>query len=165
MTVEQHRPALLTWMGAPRRTSGWPAGCLCISWSRWWPRGERGRRRSRRSRCCTPSGRGAAAGRRRTPRRFSSHHASRGDQQLQEEEERRLATSIQREVTTYALERGLEGAAKAPLVLFWYYNWNLIIFFYCAAITGLKRLQYGNLFPLCKSFQRIKWLFVDMPNN
>lgn len=83
----------LTWTGALRQTSGWPAGCLCISWSWWWRTAGPGRCTRWRSRCCTPSETAAAGGRRQTPRPLSSHHASTQDPPLQVRKRRGLCQS------------------------------------------------------------------------
>lgn len=108
-------------MGVPHLTSGWPARCLCISWSRWWPRAEPSRCTRWRSRCCTPSGKGAAGGRRRTPRLWSSHRASRGDPPLQEEEERWLSVSVSQS-TTKTLRSLNEAWSLCSVVLIRYLN-------------------------------------------
>lgn len=84
----------LTWTGALHQTSGWPAGCPCISWSWWWQTAGPGRCTRWRSQCCTPSGTAVAAERRQTPRLLSSHHASTQDPPLQVRKRRGLCQSL-----------------------------------------------------------------------
>lgn len=88
----------LTWTGVLHQTSGWPAGCLCISWSWWWRTAGPGRCRRWRSRCCTPSETAAAGGRRQTPHLWSSHPASTQDPPLHEEEEEGLVSPTETEL-------------------------------------------------------------------